>query len=94
MAKNKDDTKALSKGKKAQKQKHDAPGELLLEYHLHDLPTAQHKAGLAGLLLMSESMKRRKIPDIPEALNVTATGATIRFTAASLQALAKPPGNG
>jgi hypothetical protein len=33
--------------------------EVTLHYHLSDLPTAQHKAGLAGLLLLIESMRQR-----------------------------------
>ena len=38
---------------------------LTLEYNLFDLPTAQHKAGLAGLLVMIESLRFRKIPTLP-----------------------------
>lgn len=34
---------------------------ITITYDLFDLPTAQHKAGLAGLLLQIESMKSRKI---------------------------------
>ena len=37
-----------------------APGaSVTVKYDLFDLPTAQHKAGLAGLLLQIESMKAR-----------------------------------
>ncbi len=50
---------------KAPKGKSSKPGaaEPLLvpvTYELFDLPTAQHKAGLAGLLLQIESMRNRK----------------------------------
>ncbi|HPP03125.1 MAG TPA: hypothetical protein PLX83_21305, partial [bacterium] len=38
---------------------------LTLEYDLYSLPTAQHKAGLVGLLLMIESMKRREMSPLP-----------------------------
>ncbi|HNZ49433.1 MAG TPA: type I-MYXAN CRISPR-associated protein Cmx8 [Candidatus Hydrogenedentes bacterium] len=60
---------------------------LVLRYTLHDLPTAQHKAGLAGLLLMLESMRRRKIAPIPEVVEVSAHGASIKVTAESLQSV-------
>lgn len=36
-----------------------ADGRLRLAYQLHELPTAQHKAGLAGLLFLSRSMQSR-----------------------------------
>src|SRR5437763_1037349 len=60
-----------------------------VKYDLFDLPTAQHKAGLAGLLLQIGSMKNRKCPDgsCPEILEQTATSATIRFTEIGIQGL-------
>ncbi len=48
-----------------------------LDYDLFELPTAQHKAGLAGLLVMIESLRRRKIEPIPE---VSVSTATVRVT--------------
>ena len=36
--------------------------EVVVEYDLFDLPTAQHKAGLAGLLLQLRSMADRDLP--------------------------------
>ena len=36
------------------------PETITVRYDLHELPTAQHKAGLAGLLLQIDSMKERK----------------------------------
>ncbi|MBI5014593.1 MAG: type I-MYXAN CRISPR-associated protein Cmx8 [Deltaproteobacteria bacterium] len=59
---------------------------LVLEYDLFDLPTAQHKAGLAGLLLVIESMKRRGLEPRPE-VEVRATSATVRTDREGLQAL-------
>ncbi len=62
-------------------------------YDLFDLPTAQHKAGLAGLLLqienMTESMTSRNmtVDQIPNVIEVSATTATIRFTQESIQGL-------
>ncbi len=59
---------------------------ITLEYDLYDLPTAQHKAGLAGLLLMIESMKMRKMTPLPEAQH-DKTRAKFSFTRESMQAL-------
>lgn len=50
---------------------------LTLEYNLFDLPTAQHKAGLAGLLVMIRSMELRKIAPLPK---VEITSATARIS--------------
>ncbi len=62
--------------------------EVVVEYDLFDLPTAQHKAGLAGLLLQLRSMAERNKPEdcIPKA-EWTATRATIRFTEKSVKSL-------
>lgn len=43
-----------------------ATDELTLEYSLFDLPSIQHKAGLAGLCLLTESLRRLKIEPRPE----------------------------
>jgi CRISPR-associated protein Cmx8 len=63
--------------------------EVVVEYDLFDLPTAQHKAGLAGLLLQLRSMADREVPGdlIPEVVQRTATRSTIRFTEKSVQKL-------
>ena len=62
-----------------------------LAFDLIDLPTAQHKAGLAGLLLQIRSMQERTQEftetDIPEIIESSATSATISFTQRSLQAI-------
>jgi CRISPR-associated protein Cmx8 len=44
----------------AKSAKPEPPAAITVTYDLSDLPTAQHKAGLAGLLLQIESMKNRK----------------------------------
>ena len=50
-------------------------------YDLFDLPTAFHKAGLAGLILLIESLKARQVLTTDEAkYDLTATGATVTFT--------------
>lgn len=59
---------------------------LILEYDLFSLPTAQHKAGLAGLLLHLDSLRQRQISPIPRA-TVTAASAEIEITRESLQTL-------
>jgi hypothetical protein len=71
-----------------------APTSLEIRYNLRDLPSAQHKAGLAGLLLLIENMGERKQAgllkpeiEIPEVVAKSATTATIRFTERSAQDL-------
>ena len=58
-----------------------------LEYNLYDLPTAQHKAGLAGLLLMIESMKRRGITPLPSIIEQTSTSVKMELTKEMMQAI-------
>jgi CRISPR-associated protein Cmx8 len=58
---------------------------MIIDYDLFSLPSAQHKAGLAGLLLMIDSLKLRKIEPVPVVENLSATGAQIAFTRESLQ---------
>jgi CRISPR-associated protein Cmx8 len=66
---------------------------LTLRYDLHDLPTAQHRAGLAGLLLQVDSMAERKAAGALSAdlelpvVEHTATSATVQLTAPALQGL-------
>lgn len=59
---------------------------LILEYDLFDLPTAQHKAGLAGLLILARSMKERGIwkGTDPE---VKATSIRVSLTSEALQVI-------
>lgn len=59
---------------------------LILEYDLFSLPTAQHKAGLAGLLLHLDSLQQRWGSPIPQA-TVSSAGAKIEITQDSLQVL-------
>ena len=61
------------------------PEVLELKYDLYSLPTAQHKAGLAGLLMMIESMKARKLSPLPKISDLTAAGVKITFTRESMQ---------
>lgn len=63
--------------------------EVVIKYDLFDLPTAQHKAGLAGLLLQIGSMRDRKVAAdcIPEILEQTPTTAIVRFTEKSVQGI-------
>jgi CRISPR-associated protein Cmx8 len=59
-----------------------------ITYDLFDLPTAQHKAGLAGLILQVRSMKARRFaPEMLPEVEVSSTQATVRFTKVSVQAL-------
>ena len=56
-----------------------------ITYDLPTLPSAQHKAGLAGLLLLVESMKRRRMGPLPEITGLSPLGCTIAFTNENLQ---------
>jgi CRISPR-associated protein Cmx8 len=63
-----------------------------VEYDLFDLPTAQHKAGLAGLILHIRDMEQRakkgaKITSVPAIAELTPVSAKITFTQESVQAL-------
>lgn len=61
--------------------------KLTLRYNLFDLPTAQHKAGLAGLLVMIESLKRRGMGPLPEVSELGASSVTITIDRESMQVL-------
>jgi len=65
-----------------------------IKYELFDLPTAQHKAGLAGLVLQIQDMEDRakkgsspSSESIPRIDELSATAATVTFTEASMQSL-------
>lgn len=61
---------------------------ITVTYDLFDLPTAQHKAGLAGLLLQIGHMNdRRPKPPAPRVVAQTSTSATLEFTADTVQSL-------
>ncbi len=64
---------------------------IVVEYDLFDLPTAQHKAGLAGLLLQIDFMRERPQAfapeDVPEIVERTPTRASIAFAESSTQCL-------
>ena len=46
-----------------------------------------NSAGLAGLVLMIESMNLRKLSPVPEVLEISSTGASFSFTRQSMQVL-------
>jgi len=60
-----------------------------ITYDLFDLPSAQHKAGLAGLILQIRSMQSRKQPmeEIPFIEQCNSTMAKISFTESSTRGL-------
>jgi CRISPR-associated protein Cmx8 len=71
-----------------------SPDTITIRYDLHELPTAQHKAGLAGLLLQIGSMKERITENalsenvqVPVVEEMSAASAQVRFTAQSVQDL-------
>ena len=58
-----------------------------LKYDLYSLPTAQHKAGLAGLCVLMETLKRRRIAPLP-AMNIDDEGmVTVSLTKETLTTL-------
>lgn len=63
--------------------------EVTLTFDLHELPTAQHRAGLAGLIFQIDAMGpkgyRRADKLIPVIKDLTATSARISFTPDSMQ---------
>ncbi|CAK8718722.1 Type I-MYXAN CRISPR-associated protein Cmx8 [Candidatus Electrothrix laxa] len=61
--------------------------KVTLCYNLFDLPTAQHKAGLAGLVLMLTSMERRGLAPLPEVRDLSSNGVRILLSRESLQTL-------
>jgi CRISPR-associated protein Cmx8 len=57
------------------------PIEVVVRYDLFDLPTAFHKAGLAGLILLIESLKaRRELKASESKYEVSETAAIVTFT--------------
>ncbi|MGE0434914.1 MAG: type I-MYXAN CRISPR-associated protein Cmx8 [Planctomycetota bacterium] len=66
-----------------------------VRFDLHDLPTAFHKAGLAGMILQIRHMQRLRdagdpqAPEdaVPEIVELTVSRATMRFTPVSARAL-------
>jgi CRISPR-associated protein Cmx8 len=64
-----------------------ADRDLELTYDPFTLPTAQHRAGLAGLLVLVESLRRRKIKPLPEVSGSDDGKVTVRLAEKSLQVL-------
>lgn len=62
-------------------------GEISLTFDLFELPTAQHKAGLAGLLLLIDSLREREISPLPLMNGLTPTSVTMTFTQETIQAV-------
>ncbi|QGJ71781.1 Type I-MYXAN CRISPR-associated protein Cmx8 [Planctomycetales bacterium 10988] len=62
---------------------------ITLSYRLSELPTAQHKAGLAGLVLQVQHMQKQEIPEeeVPELHDVTTDSVSITLTEKSCQRL-------
>ena len=61
-------------------------GKLRLRYELHDLPSSQHKAGLAGMLFHAQNMRSRGLSDPIEITDLAADGAEVVVGTASLKA--------
>lgn len=61
--------------------------EMELTFDPFMLPTTQHRAGLAGLLVLIESMYRRKIKPLPKVSRSDDGKVSVRLTKESLQML-------
>jgi len=76
------------KAAKTRKVASDEANKIDVTYELFDLPTAFHKAGLAGLLLLIDSLKARRELSAAEAhYTLLPTSATVTFTEAMLRTL-------
>jgi CRISPR-associated protein Cmx8 len=65
-----------------------APSAIVVAYDLFTLPTAFHKAGLAGLVLLIKSLTARQILAADVAIcEVTRTGARVTFTESLVRTL-------
>lgn len=72
----------------AKKRKAPAVNVLELEYRLAELPSSQHRAGLAGLMLMVQWLKRQgSHPGVCDITQLNTHGATLRLDRAGLAAL-------
>src|SRR6266540_5694515 len=61
---------------------------LELDYNLAELPSAQHRAGLAGLVLMTRWLERQpKRSGFCEITRLNANGATVRIDQTGLREL-------
>lgn len=59
---------------------------LVLDYDLYSLPTAQHRAGLAGFLVHLRGMERRGLGPLPEVVHAEPGEVRVRLTPEALQA--------
>jgi CRISPR-associated protein Cmx8 len=64
-----------------------ANSEIQFSYDPFILPTPQHRAGLAGLLVHVESLRRRKLKPLPEVSQADDGKIVVRLTRESLQTL-------
>ena len=72
----------------AKKRKAPAIDVLELDYRLAELPSSQHRAGLAGLVLMVQWLKRQgSHPGVCDVTQLGTHGATLRLDPAGLAAL-------
>src|SRR5437773_9017968 len=72
----------------AKKKKAQAPETLEIDYQLAELPASQHRAGLAGLVLMVEWLGRQgKNKGICELKRLNELGTTLSINELGLEAL-------
>lgn len=63
------------------------PETIELTYDLFALPSAQHRAGLAGLLIVVDTMRRRGLPNVPDVKVDDFNSARVTLTKDTLTAL-------
>jgi CRISPR-associated protein Cmx8 len=74
----KKDTIVSAKGKV---KKEEEPKEITLEYKLHELPSSQHKAGLAGLYLVIDWLDKQDInKELIQRTEISETGLRVTLT--------------
>lgn len=61
--------------------------QIELHYDTLSLPTAQHRAGLAGLIVLIKSLSRRRIKPLPDVTYHDNGSVSLRMTEESLQTL-------
>ncbi|PJZ60801.1 type I-MYXAN CRISPR-associated protein Cmx8 [Leptospira adleri] len=72
----------------SKKEPEEEPKEITLEYKLHELPSSQHKAGLAGLYLIIDWLDKQNInKDLIKKIEISETSLKVTLTKQDLKDL-------
>lgn len=77
----------MSSPRRKPKQKSVVTGPIDVSWELAELPSSQHRAGLAGLVMMVDFLRRRPFEGTCEVTRCDSLGATLRVDADGMQAL-------